>query len=575
MHFNKKLFSFAKGVKGKFIAVIGNGFGAAAFTVLQAILLAKIIDEVFLKHKSLGEEKYNLLFFLGISLAKALLIWAEQYFAAEVVKHVKSTVRRKLLNKIRRLGPVRLSLERTGELSNTVIKGTDALEKYFSQYLPQLFLSAIIPVLILFFVFPRDVLSGIVFIITAPVIPFFMYLIGSIAESLNKKQWKTLSRMSAYFLDVLQGMLTLKLFNATKREIKKIFEITELFRTTTMKVLRVAFLSALVLELLSTISIAIISVEIGLRLLAGNILFVDAMFLLIIAPEFYLPIRQLGTRYHAGLEGIAAFQRINAILEMQTPPEIVEGAPVPDISKEKIIFENVSFKYEQRNDNALDKVSFEIEPHKTTAIVGETGSGKSTVFNLLLKFIEPTEGKIYVGKEKLSDINSDIWRNRVSWLPQNPHLFHKSIFDNIALAKPNATLQEVIMAAKKARIHETIVNLPKGYETVAGESGSKLSGGQIQRIALARAFLKNAPLILIDEPTANLDPSVEEKILTAMKELTESKTVIIIAHRLNTVLNADKIIALHKGKILGVGTHHELLETSPYYAEMFKTYRSA
>ncbi len=575
MFFNKNLFSLASNVKKKFFMVIGSGSFAAIFTIYQAIFLASIIDEVFLKGKTLTYERNNLFLFLTFSLLKAFFIWSEQYFSSDVVKYVKAKIRAGLLNKIKAMGKVRLAGERTGELTNTIIKGTDALEKYFNQYLPQLFLSALIPLLILFFVFPRDILSGVIFVLTAPLIPLFMYLIGSIAESLNKKQWKTLSRMSAYFLDVLQGMITLKLFNATKKEFKKIFEITESFRTATMKVLRVAFLSAFVLELLSTISIAIIAVEIGLRLLAGKMEFIDAMFLLIIAPEFYLPIRQLGARYHAGLEGVAAFQRIENILNFKIPAVPSASVQLSSLGSSPIVFGDVTFKYEQREENALNKVSFTLDPSETTAIVGPTGSGKSTVLNLLLKFIEPTSGTIKIGRGNLTEIKSTAWRKKVSWLPQNPHLFLKTIFENIALAKRDAQIDEIIEAAKKARIHKFIQALPLGYNTHAGEAGSKLSGGQIQRIALARAFLKNSPVLLIDEPTANLDPFVEEQIFESMFELMQNKTVLIIAHRLNTVRNADKIIVLNKGNVIGFGTHEELFDTLPFYKEMFNIYRSA
>ena len=575
MHFNKNLFALTSKVRDKFFLIIGSGFFAGVFTILQAIYLATIINDVFLKNRDLGDEQNNLILFLAVSILKTVAVWGEQYFASIVVKDVKENVRRRLLKKIKALGQTRLSSERTGELTNTIIRGTDTLEKYFSQYLPQLFLSAIIPILILLFVFPRDLLSGIVFILTAPMIPLFMYLIGSIAESLNKKQWRTLSRMSAYFLDVLQGMITLKLFNSVKSEFKKVFEITESFRTATMKVLRVAFLSALVLELLSTISIAIIAVEIGLRLLAGKIEFIDAMFLLVISPEFYLPIRQLGARYHAGLEGVAAFQRIEAILKLKEPE--TGNIPVNNLNllATPITFENVSFKYEGRDENALDKASFVIHPAQTTAIVGPTGSGKSTVLNLLLKFILPANGKIKIGNLELNKIDDNEWRKLVSWLPQNPHLFHKTIFENIALAKPDATKEEVIAAARNANIHDFIQSLPDGYNTLAGEKGSKLSGGQIQRIALARAFLKNSPVLLIDEPTANLDPLSEEKILEAMSRLMQGRTVVVIAHRLNTVRNSDNIIVLREGKVAGTGKHEELIDTLPFYRGMFTVYKSA
>lgn len=571
MNLNKNLTKYLHFSRKSFALTIASGSLAAVAIVFQAYLLSNLINGIFLLNKSVADQRLPLIMLFVLALCKALFVWGEEYFSAVTVAKLKEKIRRQILSKISRISPVFLKEERTGELTNTMLNGVDTLEKYFGQYMPQLFLSAIIPVLILIFVFPIDILSGAIFIITAPLIPLFMYLIGSAAESINKKQWKTLSRMSAFFWEALQGLTTLKLFNKSKDTLERIHKISDDFRRTTMNVLRIAFLSALVLEVLSTLSIAIIAVEIGLRLLNGNIEFVDAFFILIIAPEFYNPVRQLGARYHAGLEGIAAYERIEDFLNAK---EIISGKASierADFSS-NIIIKDVSFTYTGRKIEAVKNLSFTIEPNKITALIGKTGSGKSTIMNMMLKFITPTKGTIKINGKDLSDINKDVWLKNIAWVPQAPHIFYKTIYENIKIAKPEADDNEIFQAAKDAHIHDRILQLPNGYNTIAGENASKLSGGEIQRIALARAFLKSAPLLFIDEPTGNLDPLTEEKILDALEKLMKNKTVLLIAHRKNTIFKADNIVILEEGRVKRADTLIALRENGIIQKELYSEY---
>lgn len=571
MNFSKELFSEIKPVRINFILVIFFGLLAAVTTILLALSLSKIINGVFLSHQTLQDVSTLIIIFIILALLKLILIWSQQFFSTSLVTFIKKTFRKKLLLKIEEIGPLTLKSERTGELANTLLNGVDKLEDYFSKFLPQMFLSIFIPILILIFVFPLDWLTAIVFIVTAPIIPIFMFLIGSIAEKMNKKQWETLSRMSAYFLDVLQGLTTLKLFNRTNDTIKKIDDISNQFRIKTLNVLKIAFLSALVLEVTATISVAVVAVEIGLRLLNGNFVFSDALFILIIAPEFYLPLRILGTTYHAGMEGIAAFERINDVLNYKSSKSnFVSNANVEcnfNI-KDSISLNNISYTYTDREIKALDNVSLTIETNKVTAFVGASGSGKTTLMNILLRFFNPTDGNIFIGETDLHLVKEETWRNNLAWLPQNPHLFSKTILENLQIANQHTTFEEVINAAKNAHIHEFILNLPNGYNTLVGENGAKLSGGEIQRIALARAYLRNAPLLFVDEPTANLDPIVEDEIVKDMHKLFYGKTVLIIAHRLNTIVKADKIIVMRDGKIEESGNHNELILRNGYYKQL-------
>lgn len=571
MLFNKQLFDLTKKDRNKFYLIILFGLIASVFTIAQAFILSRTINNVFLLHQTLQQVFYLIIIYLFFSVAKAISIWLQNYFSSKVVFIIKRNLREQLINKIKELGPLKLKSERTGEIVNTLLNGVDKLEDYFSKFLPQIFLAAFIPILILLFVLPRDLLSAIIFIVTAPIIPTFMFLIGSISEKLNQKQWVTLSRMSAYFFDVLQGLPTLKLFNRTKETIKRIDSITNIFRIKTLKVLRVAFLSALVLEVASTISVAVIAVSIGLRLLNGDFNFADALFILIIAPDFYLPLRQLGVSYHAGMEGVSSFERISELIKNELSETMNSNQTKKIIEYDSpIIFENVSFTYEERNIKALDSISLIIEPKKVTALVGQTGSGKTTLMNMLLRFINPSQGKIKFGNQNLLEINEDEWRKNIAWIPQNPHLFNKTILENIKLSKDEATIQEVIEAASKSKIHKLISSLPNQYDTLVSEAGENFSGGEIQRIALARAYLRNAPIILVDEPTANLDPIIEEEIMNDMFDLFKGKTVLIIAHRLNTIIKADKIIVLKNGRVDAIGNHSELLGKSLYYKNLFE-----
>ncbi len=575
MHIDKRLLHLTKPVKIDLILTIIFGLAAAFSVIGQAYFISDTINLVFLKNLTLANVKYLLFVIIFLSLFRFLFIWLEQSYSNKVATFVKNKLRNEISTYIFKLGPNYTKSERTGDIANTLTNGIEKLDAYFSQFLPQLFLSALIPLLILIFVFPIDLLSGIVFLVTAPLIPVFMIFIGSVAEKLNKKQWKTLSLMSAYFLDVIQGLTTIKLFGRTNHILNKISIISDLFKKSTMKVLRIAFLSALVLEMFSTISIAIIAVEIGLRLMNGNLEFQPALFILILAPEFYNPIRQLGTRYHAGMEGVAAAQSIYRILE--TPlPQMNIVAQNTSIIIEDITFNNVHFSYDDKIDDkkeAVKGISFSIKNNTVTALVGESGSGKSTTINLIMKFLEPTKGIITVTGKNLNEIGRDKWLENIGWISQNPYLFHTTIRENLLIAKNNATDKELQTAIKLAKLDKVIKTLPNGLDTVIGERGGKLSGGEAQRVALARAFLKDAPVLILDEPTANLDPTTEMEMIESLNLLTKTKTVLMIAHRLNTIKQADNILVFSEGKIIESGTHEELLAANKHYSTLLNKFR--
>ena len=572
MNIDKELLALTSKTKFTFFLSVLSGLLASVCTILLAYFLAKSINEIFLLKKSLSDVQNYIIIFLVFALLKAFFIWYEKYNIADVVSNIKTDLRRELNERLLDDKTGFAGDKKSGGISNTIIQGVESLDKYFSEYLPQLFFSALTPLLILFFVFPLDVISGVVFIITAPLIPLLMYLIGSSAEELNNKQWSSLSKMSGHFLDVLQGILTLKIFGRANDEIQKIKAISLDFKSATMKVLKIAFLSALVLELLSTISIAIIAVEVGLRLMYGEMKFENAFFVLILAPEFYLPLRQLGARYHAGLEGIAAFNSIKEILSLKRRKDkLVRGDKNFILSDIKL--EKINLKYSNRDSASLYNVSCVFEKGKTTAIIGESGAGKSTLLKVLMRFEKFQSGELFFDGIESSQIPDDEWYRNVAWVPQNPHLFHTSIYENIAMGNNDVTKQEIISAAQKAYIHETILKFNNGYNSIVGERGSTLSGGEKQRIAIARAFVKKSPIIIMDEPTSGIDSITEKEISKSILELFENRTVIIAAHRLNTILNADKIIVMENGMIVGEGTHNNLIKGNRFYQKLYKTFK--
>ncbi len=579
MNLDKRLLALLRSVRAWFWLTVALGVLDGALLVWQARVLSHAIARVFLGGEALAAVTPLLLMLAGIALGRAGVAWLEEQAAGRVAGRVKADLRARLTRHLLALGPAYTQGERSGELANTALQGVEALDAYFREYLPQLFRAALVPLTFLFFIFPVEPLTGVILLVTAPLIPFFMILIGRLASALTARQWGTLSRMSAHFLDVLQGLTTLRLFGRSRRQIAVIARISDRWRATTLGVLRVAFLSALTLELLSTLSTAVVAVEIGVRLLYGYLEFEQALFVLVLAPEYYLPLRTLGVRFHAGMSGVAAAERIFDVLEMDTVEARHAGAQhaaplhLPNIpARMHLVFEDVRYAYEDGARVALDGVRFAIQPGQQVALVGPSGAGKSTIAALLLRFISPQAGRITVDGAPLEAIPAAAWRRAVAWVPQHPYLFNASVIDNIRLGSPHATPDEVARAALQAHADGFIRALPEGYATTIGERGARLSGGQAQRIALARAFLRDAPFLLLDEATANLDAESEALVQDAIQRLLAGRTALIIAHRLHTVTRADRIVVLAAGRVVESGTHADLLAAGGMYAGLLAAY---
>lgn len=542
------------------ITVAAGGL-LSVLIVVQAHYLSLLIDDVFLKGGSGGMGW--LVALLAVILGRAVLNWVGDASASQAAGLVKKVLREAVFKHLLKLGPAYTRGERSGELTNTAMEGVEALDAYYSQYLPQLFLTMLVPLVVIVAVFSADVLSGIVLLVTMPILPVFMILIGLQAQSRSQRQFNILSQISAHFLDVLQGLTTLKLFGRSKHQEETIARVSERYRERTMSVLRIAFLSALVMEVGATLSTAIVAVEIGLRLLYGHIPFQSAFFVLLLAPEFYQPLRTVGQRFHSSTSGIAAASRIFEILDTpltgESEAEIPKAEPVANLKTSPepvgLRFEKVSYAYPTADGprTALEKINFVVERGRKVALTGPSGAGKSTVAQLVVGFIRPDSGQILLETGDraipLNGIPAKEWRELVAWVPQNPYLFNTSVAENIRLGKPEASEEEVIAAARQAHAHEFSSGLPQGYATILGERGARLSGGQIQRISLARAFLRNAPLLILDEGTSNLDLENEALILDALDKLMTGRTVLMIAHRATLLERADQVIRLEAGRV--------------------------
>jgi len=546
---------------------VAIGLVSGLLLVLQAWLLSGVVDAVVFRQAGLAGVLPALWGLPGLFVLRAVLAWASEQAAFEAAIGVKLALRRTLYRHVQRLGPVWLSGERSGDVVNALSDGVEALEAYYARYLPAMSLVALVPLAILVFVVPADWLAAVVLVLTAPLIPLFMVLIGQGAERRNQRQWRQLAWMSAHFLDVIQGLTTLRLFSASRREARMIARISEDYRRGTMSVLRIAFLSSFMLEFFSTVSIAIVAVLVGFRLYWGELDFLHGLFVLLLAPEFYLPLRNLGTQYHARMEAIGAAERIVRILDKPAPEPAGRLTAVPDLRQAVIRFEAVSLRYPDGRQGVAG-LDLEIRPGETLALVGASGAGKSTLVNLLLGFLQPQAGCIRVGNMPLADIAAEVWHRQLAWLPQRPQLFPASVADNIRLGVPGAGLQEIRTAAAQAGAEDFIDTLPQGWDTLVGEAGHGLSGGQQQRVALARALLRDAPLVILDEATASLDSESEARVHTAVRALAGRSTLVMIAHRLRTVRAADRIAVLDDGRVVQTGTHAELLQDSALYRRL-------
>jgi ATP-binding cassette subfamily C protein CydCD len=534
-----RLLRYSRATRFFLVAVVGLGAVGAGLVIAQAMLIAETVVGAFQHGMAVAELRTPLLLLVAVACGRALVAWLTELAAYRASAAVKSELRGRLLERSAALGPGWLSGQRTGSLVALATRGVDALDDYFSRYLPQLGLAVVVPVAVLARIVTEDWVSAAIIVGTLPLIPVFMVLIGWATQSRMDRQWRLLSRLSGHFLDVVAGLPTLKVFGRAKAQAESIKRITGEYRQATMRTLRIAFLSSFALELLATLSVALVAVTIGMRLVHGDMDLYIGLVILVLAPEAYLPLRQVGAQYHAAAEGLAAAEEIFSVLETPVPASGI--APVPTGA---VTFENVTVRYPGRSADAVADVSLTVEPGETVALVGPSGAGKSTLLNVALGFVRPTEGRVRIGGADLTGVDLEQWRSRIAWVPQRPHLFAGTIAENVRLARPDADDRAVRRALRDAGALEFVDALPQGADTLLGEDGAGLSAGQRQRLALARAFLADRPVLLLDEPTAALDGATEAEIVAAVRRLAAGRTVLLVVHRPALLGVADRVVRL-------------------------------
>ncbi len=516
--------------------------------VAQAWLLAAVVAGAFIDRKDLAQLKIPIGLLLGIFCLRALVAWWQELAANRCSAEVKSTLRAALVRRAVILGPDGHVSGRSGDLATLAVRGVDALDAYYARYLPQVVLAVVVPLTVLVAVFSADLVSGAIMLATLPLVPIFMALVGMETQARTDRQLKSLQLLAGHFLDVVTGLPTLKIFGRSRVQLATIRKVADSYREKTMAALRVTFLSSLVLELLASVSVALVAVAIGLRLLAGHLTLQTSLFVLVLAPEAYLPLRQLGAEFHASAEGKSAALQVFDVLDRPVPPRGWR-TDVPDPARTGIFFESVGFAYPGCERPALSGVTFEVHPGELLALAGPSGCGKSTLLAMLLGFIQPDEGSVMVGDVDLGTIDADAWRKGIAWAPQRPHLFAGTIADNVRLGRPDAGAAEVHDALAAAGLADLVASLPDGVGTHLGERGTGISAGERQRVALARAFLRQPRLLLLDEPTANLDGETEAEVLDAVVRLARGRTVVMVAHRPALLDLADRVVDLSRAEV--------------------------
>ncbi|MFI1497982.1 thiol reductant ABC exporter subunit CydD [Streptomyces platensis] len=568
-----RLLRYAHATRGFLIAVVVLGLAGAGLVVGQAMLIAEVVVGAFQHDLALGALTTPLVLLAAVSAGRGLVSWLTELAAHRAGAAAKSELRMRLIERAARLGPGAVigrrdggaqvpeaggagaasgagTLEmRTGELTALATRGIDALDDYFARYLPQLGLAVVVPLAVLARIVTGDWLSALTIVLTLPLIPLFMVLIGWATQSRMDRQWRLLARLSGHFLDVVEGLPTLKVFGRAKAQAAAIRSITGEYRRATLRTLRIAFLSSFALELLATISVALVAVGIGMRLVHGELDLYTGLMVLVLAPEAYLPLRQVGAQYHAAAEGLSAAEEIFAVLE--TPLRTPGTAPAPRGTA--LAVEGLVVRHPGRTADSLPATSFEVRPGETVALVGPSGAGKSTLLSALLGFTAPSEGRALADGHDIASLSPESWWQRIAWVPQHPHLFAGTIAENVRLARPDAEDAAVRTALGDAGALDFVDALPDGMATRLGESGAGLSAGQRQRLALARAFLADRPILLLDEPTANLDGATEEAIVAAVRRLAVGRTVLLVVHRPALLAVADRVVRL-PGPAAGAGT---------------------
>jgi thiol reductant ABC exporter CydD subunit len=542
-----RLVGRARAVRALLAADAALGLAAALLVLAQAVLLARVAARGF-EGAGLDELTVPLVLLVAVTACRGASVWGFEALGRRAAAAVLSELRLALVRTRLRDRPAALDGAESAEVATIAVGGVDALETTFARYLPQVVLATVVPLAVLGLVAYVDPLSAGVMLLTLPLVPVFMWLIGRYTERRTRERWLALRSLSTHFLDVVRGLPTLRAFNRGEEQAGEIVRVSDRYRLATMGTLRVAFLSGAVLELAATLGIALVAVTVGVRMVEGGLGFEAGLTVLVLAPELYLPLRNLAAQYHASADGLAVAERLLDLLEEGgVRPAGTTGPPSPrDVP---VRLETVSFAYQGRSAPVLTGFDLELAPGETVALTGPSGVGKSTVAALLLLLAEPNGGRVTAGGVDLAGCDPAAWRRQVAWVPQRPTLFRGTVAENIRLGAARATDAAVREAARLAGADGFVRKLPDGYETVVGDGGRPVSAGQARRIALARAFLRDAPLVVLDEPTADLDPASAAVVGEAVERLLAGRTVLLVTHSPELEARADRVVRLGAAEV--------------------------
>ncbi|MGE3550720.1 MAG: thiol reductant ABC exporter subunit CydD [Geobacter sp.] len=551
----------ARTVQKRLLTAVLWGLAGGLLIILQARLLATVCQRVVIDGQGLAAVQPLLAWVALLVLLRGVASYLGEHAAVRAAAEVRQQVRSRLYRRLLQLKPTG-QVGEVGPLTEVVTAGVEGLEAYLARFLPQMALAGLLPLAMLLVVLPSEWRSSLVLLFSAPFIPLLMILIGKGSEALNRRQWERLSRMAGHLLDLVQGLPDLKIFGRAKREAQLVALVSDQYRRGTMAVLRVAFLSAFTLEFFATVGTAVVAVLIGFRLLAGSLTLLDGLFVLLLAPEFYLPLRNLGLAYHSRMNGLAAAERIMPLLEQPVAQRDQAGNVLPGDNIPEIRCESVTFRYAGQRGGVQD-ISLTIPASGLTALVGASGSGKTTLARLLLGLAQPESGTISVDGVNLTALDQAAWRKQLAWVAQQPFFIAASIRENLLLGVDDADQAALRNALEQAALWPVIAHMPAGLETVLGDRGAGLSGGELRRLALARVLLRDARLVVLDEPTAGLDAENERLVLDTLERLAKGRTVLMISHREAAIARSCRVVELADGRLQRMVTPQQYLGVTP------------
>ncbi|MFU0911768.1 heme ABC transporter permease/ATP-binding protein CydD [Kluyvera intermedia] len=550
------------------------GFASGVLIIAQAWFLARILHHMIMENIPREALLMPFIQLVLIFILRAWVVWLRERVGFHAGQQIRFEIRRQVLDRLQQAGPAWIQGKPAGSWATLILEQIDDMHDYYARYLPQMALATCVPLLIVAAIFPSNWVAALILLVTAPLIPMFMALVGMGAADANRRNFLALARLSGHFLDRLRGMDTLRIFGRGEAETDSIREASQDFRHRTMEVLRLAFLSSGVLEFFTSLSIALVAVYFGFSYLGelnfgsyGMAVTLSSGFLaLILAPEFFQPLRDLGTFYHAKAQAVGAADSLKTFLEAPLAhPE--QGDQVLETSEPVTLQAKDLFITSPEGKMLVGPLNFTLGAGQRAVLVGQSGSGKSSLLNALAGFL-PYSGSLLVNGVELRHLQPEGWHRLMSWVGQNPQLPAPTLRDNVLLGNPDANEEELNNALEKAWVNEFLPQLPQGVDTAVGEQSARLSVGQAQRVAVARALIAPCRLLLLDEPAASLDAHSEQRVMQALTEASTQQTTLMVTHQLEGLTEWDAIWVMENGQIIEQGTYQQLVEANGVFTSL-------